>query len=129
IINTYAGAQKMWDPYRNMEEIEREFCVAAFGPANAEAMLALYRACANPWDYDVWKQPNQHLPRPADIGTQSGNDRLKKVLLNAEKIQFPKNWKSNFAFPVNVQQYVDILKARLTLFIAYSVTIQKIQEA
>lgn len=129
IINTYAGAQKMWDPYRNMAEIEKEFCTAAFGPANAEAMLALYKACANPWDYDVWRQPNEHLPRPEDIGTASGNERLKKILADAETIHFPKNWKSNFAFPVDVQRYVDMLKARLTLLHAYSQAMLEVKQA
>lgn len=129
IINTYAGAQKMWDPYRNMGEIEKEFCTAAFGPANAEIMLALYRSCANPWDYDVWKQPNEHLPRPADIGTITGNKRLRGILSDTDKIKFPKNWKPNFAFPVDVQQYVDMLKARLTYLLAYSEAMQKVKQA
>ncbi len=129
IINTYAGAQKMWDPYRNMEDIEREFCTAAFGPANSEAMLALYHACANPWDYDVMGHADEHLPRPADIGTQSGNIRMKNVLAQAESIQFPENWKSNFAFPVNVQRYVDMLKARLSLLLAYSQAMMEVKHA
>lgn len=129
IINTYAGAQKMWDPYKNMKEIEREFCTAAFGPANSEAMLALYHACANPWDYDVWGHADEHLPRPADLGTQAGNTRMRNVLAEAETIQFPENWKPNFTFPVSVQRYVDMLKARLTLLLIYSQAMMEVKQA
>lgn len=129
IINTYAGAQKMWDPYKNIEEIEREFCTAAFGPANSEAVLALYQACANPWDYDVWRHADEHLPRPSDLGTQPGNVRLRKVLDAAESIQFPENWKPNFAFPVSVNRYLDMLKARVKLLLAYSQAMMEINQA
>lgn len=129
VINTYAGAQKMWDPYRNIEEIKREFCMAAFGPANTEAMLALYNACENPWDYDVWKLADQHLPRPVDTGTKTGNDRLKKILADAETIKFPAKWKSNFALPIDVWQYVNMLKARVSLFLVYSQAMMDVKQA
>ncbi len=129
IINTYAGGQKMWDPYRDMGEIEREFCAAAFGPMNSEVMLELYRACANPWDYNVMEHADQHLPKPTDIGTQSGNMRMKNLLTKVEMVQFPENWKPNFSFPVSVQRYVDMLTARLRLLLAYSEAMMEVKQA
>jgi hypothetical protein len=120
ILSTYVAGRKMWDPRRPLEEIEREFCVAAFGPVNADAMLALYQACENPWDYDVWSKPMETIPRLPDIGTPEGNVRMERVLAQAATVKFPVDWKPNFAFPVPAQRYVDMLTARLRLTLAYS---------
>jgi len=128
IINTYVGAQKMWNPKRPLVEIEQEFCTAAFGPQNTKAMHALYKACENPWDYDVWGSPLQHIPRPADLSTAEGNARMKALLIQAETIKFPKEWQPNFAFPVPVQKYVEMLKARLGLTLHYSEAKYKIDQ-
>jgi hypothetical protein len=127
-INIYFASAKMWDPYRNREEIENEFCSAAFGVQNAGYVFDLYRAIENPWDYDVYGKKTEQLPNPADIGTQKGNARLRKVFVNADKIYFPKKWKSNFTFPVAAQEMVEMMKARLKLLIVYSETMQKVNE-
>lgn len=128
IINTYIGAQKMWNPRRPLGQIEREFCVAAFGPANADAMHALYKVCENSWDYDIWQLPEVDLPHPDKLGTAAFNARLRETLAQAETVRFPAGWQPNFAFPVPVQRYLDMLTARCRLTLAYSEAKQKVQE-
>jgi len=112
IINQYCAARKMWNPRRPIEEIEREFCVAAFGPQNADAALALYKACENGVLVSI--------PQPPDFGTAAYNERLADVLDRSESIMFPKGWKPNFAFPVPVEKYINMLAARLELTLAVS---------
>jgi len=63
IINQYCAARLMWNPKENLEVLEREFCSAAFGPANADAMVALYQACEN--------GVTSHYPRPRSWWTCS----------------------------------------------------------
>lgn len=127
-INVYFASAKMWNPYRDREEIEREFCGASFGAQNADYVFDLYRAIENPWDYDVYGKKTEQIPNPSDIGTLKGNTRLRKVLDNAEKITFPKNWISNFTYPVAAPEMIDMMKARLKLLVIYSETMQKVNE-
>lgn len=112
IINTYCAAQKMWHPRRSMEDIAREFCVAAFGPENADRVHELYRACENGVLVPV--------PQPPGFGTWDYNNQLSRVLSRARTITIPPGFKPNFAFPVPVQKYVDMLRARLQLTLALS---------
>lgn len=112
IINQYCAAQKMWNPRRSIEEIEREFCVAGFGPSNADAVLELYRACENGVLSDI--------PQPADFGTAGYNQKLSAVLERSKTIKIADWWKPNFAFPVPAQKLVDMLIARLRLTLAVS---------
>lgn len=112
IINAYCAAQKMLNPGRPLEAIEREFCVAGFGPQNAAAVLELYQACEN--------GVLDPIPQPADFGTSGYNGRLAEVLEHAGTIAIPEGWKPNFAFPVPVRTYVDMLVARLRLTLAVS---------
>lgn len=112
IINSYCAAQKMWNPRRNIEEMEREFCVAGFGPRNADAVMELYQACEN--------GPLHPIPQPADFGTEEYNRKLSAVLEKSKTISIPEGWKPNFAFPVPVQRFVDMLIARLRLTLAVS---------
>ncbi len=120
IINSYVGARKMWNPKRSLEDIMREFCTAAFGPDNADAMYELYRVCEVGWDYDVWGKPYEYLPFHGQLGTQEVNRRLGKALQMAETVEIPESFTPNFAFPVPVQRYVDMLKARCRLTLALS---------
>jgi len=112
IINQYCAAQLMWNPRKSLQAIEREFCVAGFGPGNADAMVALYRACEN--------GPGQQIPRPAGFGTAEHNSKLRAVLERSKSIRLPAKWKPNFAFPVPAQKLVDMLVARLRLTLAVS---------
>lgn len=112
VINCYCAAQKMWNPRRNLEAIEREFCVAGFGPQNADAVVELYQACEN----GVFES----IPQPPDFGTQEYNARLARVLSHAKTIKIPANWKPNLAFPVPPQKLVDMLVARVRLTLAVS---------
>lgn len=112
IINHYCAAQKMWNPKRKIQDIEREFCVAAFGPQNADAALALYQACENGVLHDI--------PQPAEFGTAAYNEKLAAVLDRSESIIFPEGWKPNFAFPVPVEKFINMLAVRLELTLAVS---------
>jgi len=112
IINQYCAAQKMWNPRRDLMEIEREFCVAAFGPQNADAMLELYQVCENGVLHII--------PQPADFATAEYNAKLARVLDRFKTIKIPAGWKSNFAFTVPAQRFVDMLIARLRLTLAVS---------
>lgn len=112
VINSYVGAQKLWNPRKPLAEIEREFCIAGFGPANAEAVLDLYKACEN--------GVLDPLPRPRDFGTPAYHAKLARVIERAQTIKIPAGWKPNFAFPVPVPTLVDMLVARARLILAVS---------
>lgn len=120
VINTYTAAQLMWDPRRSLDDIEREFCTAAFGPGNADAMVALYRACSN-WDGNL-----KLIPQPADFGTQSYNDRIGAIIADAQRITIDPSFVPNFHFPVPVARYVEMMTARARLIRAVSQAKQRI---
>lgn len=121
VINSYVGAQKLWNPRKPLEEIEREFCVAGFGPMNADAVLELYKACENGV---MWP-----LPRPEDFGTPGYNAKLARIIKRAGAIKFPKGWIPNFAFPVPVRALVDMLVARARLILAVSQAKGRVDQA
>ncbi len=112
VITAYVGAQKLWNPRKPLLKIEREFCVAGFGPQNADAVLQLYLTVENGW--------NQALPTPPNWGTAEYSAQLTKVLQQAASIKFPTGWKPNFAFPVPVKNYIEMLTARVKLMRAVS---------
>jgi hypothetical protein len=116
IINQYVGGRKLWDPRRPLRDIEKEFCVATFGPENADAMVDIYEACEN-GDPQVTARP---IPNPDNFGTPEYNARLRKVLAEAETVKLRPGWKPNFAFPVPAQKFVDMMTARLRLIAAVS---------
>ena len=121
VINHYVAAQKLIDPKRPLDAIMHEFCTAAFGPQNADAMVQLYFACENTADHVI--------PQPADFGTAAYNAKLRDVLAKAQGVKLAPDWKPNFHFPVPVQKYVDMLTARLRLTLAVSETKQAVDEA
>lgn len=129
IINSYVGAQKMWNPRRPVEEIVREFCVAGFGPNNAQAVAELYRICEIGWDYDVWMKPYEYVPMRTQLGDPQANKRMRQALEAAEAIRFPDGWQPNFAFPVPVEKYVEMLTARVRLTLALSEARLAVDEA
>ena len=112
IINQYCAGQLMWNPRTSLEAVEREFCSAAFGPRNADAMVALYQACENGL--------SSLIPRPAGFGTAEHNKKLRAVLARSKTIKLPDGWKPNFAMPVPAQKLVEMLVARLRLTLAVS---------
>lgn len=112
IINQYCAAQFMWNPRRKLEEIEREFCSAAFGPQNADAVYELYQVCENGVIYII--------PQPADFATPEYNAKLRHAIELSKTINIPVGWKSNFAFTVPAQKLVDMLIARARLTLAVS---------
>jgi hypothetical protein len=112
IINTYIGGRELWNPRASLAELEREFCSGAFGPENADAMVALYEACENGCFSAV--------PTPGDFGTDAYNQHLREILKQSERIRLSADWKPNFALPVEARDYVDQLKSRLKLILCVS---------
>lgn len=116
VINHYVAAQKLIDPKRPLNTLVREFCTATFGPQNAQAMSDLYFACEN----GIERSPTSAIPWPPGFGTPEHNAKLLAVLARADAVTIPDGWKPNFAFPVPVQKYLDMLRARLRLTLAVS---------
>ncbi|MBN2513246.1 MAG: hypothetical protein JXB18_09940 [Sedimentisphaerales bacterium] len=123
IIGQYIAAQKLWNPRFDLETLKKEYCVAAFGPKNADAMLSLYEVCEN-GDADTYILP---IPKPSDFGTADYNAKLRKVLTEAGSVKIASDWKPNYAFPVPVQKYVDMLNARARLILAVSEAKEKVE--
>lgn len=88
IINAYVAAQKMWNPRRSLAEIEREFCAAVFGEANAEAMVAVYRASEKYGHSDrCWAyRPETDCP-PDVLGTAAYNRELRHAIEMGETVK------------------------------------------
>lgn len=106
----------------------REFCTAAFGPNNVDAMYELYRVCEIGWDYDVMGKAYEYVPFHNQLGNPEVNQRLRKALQLAETVKIADDFKPNFAFPVPVQKYVDMLKARAKLTLALSEARYKVRQ-
>ena len=112
VVNHYVAAQKLIDPKRDLNTLMHEFCTAVYGPQNAKAMTDLYFACENGTESPI--------PRPADFGTAAYNVKLRGVLNEASTVKIAPGWKPNFALPMPVQHYVDMMIARLRLTLAVS---------
>ena len=125
VINHYVAAQKLIDPKRPLRTIMHEFCTAAFGPQNADAMVDVYLACENGIEHN----PTSAIAWPSDFGTAAHNAKLMGILAEADAVRLAPGWKPNFAFPVPAQKYVDMLTARLRLTLAVSEAKQKVDEA
>jgi len=92
IMNAYVGAQKMWSPQRSLADIEREFCSATFGEANADAMFALYKVCeqyVHPDRYYGFIPASDCLPEV--IGTPAYNKALREAIAAGKAIVIPAN--------------------------------------
>jgi len=88
IINAYVSAQKMWNPYRKLDEIEREFCAGMFGDSNADAVLKVYRACeayVHPEYYYGFIPPTDCLP--VVFGTPNYNRQCREALVAGAKVK------------------------------------------
>ena len=120
IIGAYVGVQKLINPHRCLTDIEKEFCTAAFGPANTDAALALYRACYSSLSFYDCTFKFTAIDMTGQFGTELYNEELENTIEDAEKISFPENWTPNFTFPVPVQKYIEMLKARARLTLAVS---------
>ncbi len=121
VINSYCAAQKMWDPQADIDRLRREFCTAAYGPDNADAVLGLYEVCEK---YDVWR-----LGYSTGLGTKEANAQLRKVLEDAKGITFADKWQPNFPLPSPAEKLRDMLVARATLLYHVSVAKKKVDDA
>ena len=92
IINGYVAAQKMWNPRRSLDEILREFCAGMFGQANAEAMVAVYRACEKYVHKDrcyAYRPETDLLP---DVfGTAAYNRELRRAIEMGQAVKLSPN--------------------------------------
>jgi|GEM_PF-639366 hypothetical protein len=121
IINTYIGGRKLWNPKLPLKLLEKEFCAGAFGPGNADAMVALYEACENGCF--------SAIPMPKEFGTPAYNQQLREILKQSGSIHLSADWKPNFALPLKAQEYVDQLKSRLKLILCVSEAKEAIEKA
>ena len=124
IINAYVTAQKMWNPQRPLEQIEREFCAAMFGQANADAMLKVYQACesyVHPQNYGIkwWFIPQTDC-LPIVFGTADYNNQLRQTQAAANTVTLPQNFKPNFTTPATPQDLKTYLFRNLSLISIFS---------
>ena len=132
IINLYVAGQKMWNPRRPLGVIEREFCAAAFGPDNADAMTAVYEACeagnVNERGYGEFRDPaTDRLPEV--LGTPEYARQARAALAKLETVKLPDGWIPNFTLPVTPQSFIDMLGARLRLLAHLSETKEQVDAA
>jgi hypothetical protein len=125
VINQYVAVQKLIDPKRPLRTIMHEFCTAAFGPQNADAMVDVYFACEN----GIEHVPTSAIAWPSDFGSAAHNIKLRGILVKADAVKLVPGWKPNFAFPVPAQKYVDMLRARLGLTLAVSEAKEEVDKA
>lgn len=113
VINAYVSAQKMWNPYRRLKDIEREFCSAMFGAENTERMVALYGACemvANPARNDL------HVPALGEVfGNPDFNLMLRFALEGAKTIRLPRDYRPVFQVATPPADLLAYLKRNLAL--------------
>jgi len=98
ILGAYVAAQKMWDPQRDLGEIEHEFCAATFGERNADAMVALYQACeahVHPGRYAYFRPETDCLP--VVLGTPDYDAQLRRALEQAGRIDLGLSHAPRFA--------------------------------
>lgn len=87
LINACVSAQKMLDPNRDLEAIEREFAAAVFGDANADAMVKVYQAIEEnvfPERYYGFIPTTDCLP--VVFGTADYNARLREARAAAARV-------------------------------------------
>ncbi|MHB1001703.1 MAG: hypothetical protein ACYC27_20890 [Armatimonadota bacterium] len=121
IINAYVTAQKMWDPNRSLDDIEREFCAATFGDANADAMVAIYKACeayVHPDHYYGFIPPTDCLP--AVFGTPKYNNQLRKALEYSRRMDLDSSQLTRFTASTDPEKLSAYLTNHLNLIAVFS---------
>ncbi|MHB1456153.1 MAG: hypothetical protein ACYC0V_04470 [Armatimonadota bacterium] len=121
IINAYVTAQKMWSPTRSLDDIEREFCAGTFGDANADAMLAIYKACeayVHPDHYYGFIPASDCLP--VVFGTPAYNKQLRKALVYGRQVKFDTSHSTRFTASTDPAKLADYLINHLDLIAVFS---------
>lgn len=121
IINAYVSAQKMWEPGRDLGEIEREFCAGVFGDANTEAMVRVYQACeayVHPENYYGFIPPTDALP--VVFGTRACNEQIRNALGALRTVKIDRNRSSRITSATPPQALLSFLSRNLRLVGIYS---------
>jgi len=129
IINAYVSGQKMWDPRRNLEEIEREFCAGTFGDKNVESMLKIYQACESAQfgkDFCANIPPSDALP--VVFGTSDYNRQLREALTAADTVKLDST-PPRLTTPTSPKDYFDYLCRHLNVIAVFSEAREKIVKA
>lgn len=121
IMNAYVSAQKMWDPQRNLTEIENEFCGALFGEKNKEAMREVYQVCekyVHPEDYYGFIPETDCLP--IVFGTSEYNREVIHALDAGHKVSLDCHNLPKMTTTANPQALKDYLMSELSLISIFS---------
>ncbi len=127
ILSAYVTGQKMWNPHRDLHEIEREFCSGMFGERNADAMVALYQACelvVNP------PRGNSCLPALNQVfGNPDYNKRFRTALDAAKTVKLDPNFVPTITTATEPQSIIDYLTRNLSLITVLSEAQEKVNAA
>lgn len=127
ILTAYVTGQKMWNPHRNLQEIEREFCAGMFGEQNADAMVALYQAC------ELVVNPPRSDPRLPEIrkvfGNPEYNKRFQAALDAGKKITLDPGFTPTLTTATEPQSILDYLIRNLSLVTVLSEAQEQVNAA
>lgn len=121
IINAYVTAQKMWSPTRSLDDIEKEFCAGTFGDSNADAMIAIYKACeayVHPDHYYGFIPASDCLP--VVFGTSAYNKQLRKALAYSKRVKLDPSYITRFTASTDPAKLADYLINHLNLIAVFS---------
>lgn len=130
IINAYVTAQKMWNPTRSLDDIEREFCSGTFGDSNADAMVAVYKACeayVHPDHYYGFIPASDCLP--VVFGSSAYNKQLCKAVEYSRRVKLDPSHAARFTASTDPAKLADYLINHLNLIAVFSNAQEQINNA
>jgi len=125
VYNAYISAQKMWSPRRSLVDIQREFCAAVYGEANAEAVMKVYAAA-------------EGMPRPLPMrieeaprvfGTAAFNKQVRESLAAGSRVVIPADYRPRLTCITSPQKMYGRLYACLNLVSVCSTAWERIWAA
>jgi len=128
IINAYVSAQKMWDPKRDLREIEREFCAGVFGDRNADSILMIYEACeayVHPERFFGFISPDECLP--VVFGTPEYNRQCRRALAATRLVELGHDWQPRMTSATDPAILLDYLVQNLSLIRIFSEAYEKME--
>ncbi len=117
-INLWVAGQKMLDPYKSLENIEREFCSLVFG-SHAEALLRAFRTCEDGQvDLRIYGYFIPESERyPALTGSAEFQKQAPQAVRELEGIRGP--FSPKIPLVTRPEDMVVFLKNRLQLLLSY----------
>ncbi len=128
LINMYVSAQKMWDPYRDLREIEMEFISGTYGDKWAEEIHKVYKACekyVHPDRYQFFIPETDCLP--IVIGTPEYNRELDEAVAAGARVDLS-DANTRFVTATPPQKLYDVLYSNLKLISIFSHAQEKIKD-